>query len=158
MVKSFRSHYSLNTVISRFFIANTLALFGIFGGLVPEFRWQPATVVLRQVAHSQEFSADKINRYAKAVLQIETERKKAFQTIQDMIGRVPPKLICTNKNSIRKLPRKAQKVAVDFCNNSKKIAKDSGLSAQEFNQITEKARQDAAFKRQVQRAIIRARQ
>jgi hypothetical protein len=147
----------LNGVLSRFFIANTLAFFGMFGGVVPEVSWQPAAVTFSQAVRSQELGSDKINRYAKAVLAIEVERKKAFQQIQTLIGRVPPQLICTNQDSIKKLPRNAQVVAVNFCNTSKKIAQESGLSADEFNRITTAARKDANLKTQIQRAIMNLR-
>ena len=145
-------------MLSRFIIANTLALFSIFGGWIPEFRWQPTTLVLQQFAYSQEYSADKINRYAEAILSIETQRKKAFDAIQKTIGRVPSQLNCTSRESIKKLPRDAQAIAVEFCNRSKQIARDSGLTATEFNQITAQAQQDSALKEQIQRAIIRLRQ
>jgi hypothetical protein len=138
-------------------IANTLALFGIFGGVIPEVSWQPATIVLRPTARSQELGSDKVNRYAKAVLVIEVERKKAFEEIQTLIGRVPPQLTCTNRDSIKKLPRNAQAIAVNFCNVSKKIAQDSGLTADEFNRITAAARKDANLKTQIQRAIMNLR-
>jgi len=158
MVISSRPLNDLNSVLSRFLIANTLALFGIFGGVIPEISWQPTALLLRQAAYSQEFSADQVNRYAKAVLAIEVERKQAFQEIQTLIGRVPPQLTCTNRDSIKKLPRNAQAIAVKFCNQSKKIAQDSSLTADEFNRITTAARKDANLKGQIQRAIMNLRQ
>jgi hypothetical protein len=126
----------------------------MFGGVIPEVSWQPAALVLRQSARSQDLNANQVNRYAKAVLAIEGERKKAFQEIQTLIGRVPPQLTCTNRDSIKKLPRNAQAIAVNFCNVSKKIAQESGLSADEFNRITAAARKDANLKAQIQRAIM----
>ncbi|MFM1843177.1 MAG: hypothetical protein RLZZ490_1919 [Cyanobacteriota bacterium] len=158
MVISSRPLNDLNSVLSRFLIANTLALFGMFGGVIPEVSWQPAAVILRQSARSQDLGSDKINRYAKAVMAIEVERKQAFQEIQTLIGRVPPQLTCTNRDSIKKLPRNAQAIAVNFCNQSKQIAQDSGLTADEFNRITTAARKDANLKAQIQRAIMNLRQ
>jgi hypothetical protein len=157
MVISSRPFNGLNGVLSRFFIANTLAFLGLVGGMVPEVSWQPPTLVLRSTAYSQGFSPDSINRYAKAVLAIEVERKKTFGQIQNLIGRVPPQLTCTNRESIAKLPRKAQAIAVNFCNLSKKIAEESGLKPGEFNQITAAARKNASLKTQIQRAIINLR-
>lgn len=157
MVISSRPLNDLNGVLSRFLIANTLALFGMFGGMVPEVSWQPAALVLRQSARSQDLEVDKINRYAKAVLAIEVERKKAFNEIQTLIGRVPPQLTCTNRDSIKKLPRNAQAIAVNFCNTSKKIAQQSGLTSEEFNRITAAARKDPNLKAQIQRAIMNQR-
>jgi hypothetical protein len=157
MVISSRSLSGLNGVLSRLFIANTLAFLGLFGGMVPEVSWQPTALVFRWSAYSQEFSPESINHYAKAVLAIEVERKKAFEEIQTLIGRVPPQLTCTNRDSIRKLPRNAQAIAVNFCNRSKQIAEQSGLKPGEFNRITEAARNNANLKTQIQRAIINLR-
>ncbi len=157
MVISSRPLNGLNGVLSRFFIANTLAFLGLVGGMIPEVSWQPTALVFRSKAYSQEFSPDSINRYAKAVLAIEVERKKAFEEIQTLIGRVPPQLTCTNRESIKKLPRNAQVIAINFCNRSKNIAEQSGLKPGEFNQITEAARKNANIKTQIQRAIINLR-
>ncbi|MFN9174269.1 MAG: DUF4168 domain-containing protein, partial [Synechocystis sp.] len=111
-------------------------------------------LVLRQSARSQDLNANQVNRYAKAVLAIEGERKKSFQEIQTLIGRVPPQLTCTNRDSIKKLPRNAQAIAVNFCNVSKKIAQASGLTADEIKRNTAPARKDANLKAQIQRAIM----
>jgi len=157
MVISSRPLSGLNGVLSRFFIANTLAFLGVFGGMVPEVSWQPTALIFRSSAYSQDFSPDSINRYAQAVLAIEVERKKAFEQIQAMIGRVPPQLTCTNRDSIRQLPRNAQAIVVSFCNRSKQIAQESGLQPGEFNRITEAARNNANLKTQIQRAIINLR-
>ncbi|MCT0255237.1 MULTISPECIES: DUF4168 domain-containing protein [unclassified Synechocystis] len=157
MVISSRPLSGLNGVLSRLFIANTLAFLGLFGGMVPEVSWHPTALVFRWSAYSQEFSPESINHYAKAVLAIEVERKKAFEEIQTLIGRVPPQLTCTNRDSIRKLPRNAQAIAVNFCNRSKQIAEESGLKPGEFNRITEAARNNANLKTQIQRAIINLR-
>lgn len=128
MVISSRPLSGLNGVLSRLFIANTLAFLGLFGGMVPEVSWHPTALVFRWSAYSQEFSPESINHYAKAVLAIEVERKKAFEEIQTLIGRVPPQLTCTNRDSIRKLPRNAQAIAVNFCNRSKQLLKKADSS------------------------------
>ena len=46
---------------------------------------------------------------------------------------------------------------VKFCNLSKKIAQDSGLSSNKFNSITEKAQKDTTLRKRIQNAMIRAR-
>jgi hypothetical protein len=158
MIISSRSITDLNKVLSRFFIANSLALLGLLGGVVPDWNGRlPMPVTFSQFAYSQEFSQIQINRYAKAVLDIETERKVAYRKIQDQIGRVPPNIVCNQKESIRQLPRQAQSIAVNFCNQSKKIAQASGLSPAEFNAITDAARKNNALKKRIQRAILQLR-
>ncbi|BFM41199.1 DUF4168 domain-containing protein [Synechocystis sp. LKSZ1] len=159
MIISSRSITDLNKVLSRFFIANSLALLGLLGGVIPDWSGRfPVPVTFSQLAYSQEFSPTQINRYAKAVLDIEAERKVAYRKIQDLIGRVPPNIVCNQKESIRQLPKEAQSIAVNFCNRSKKIAQASGLSPTEFNTITDAARKNAPLKKRIQQAIVKIRQ
>lgn len=158
MIISSRSIPDLNKVLSRFFIANSLALLGLLGGVVPDWSGRiPMPVTFSPLAYSQEFSQIQINRYAKAVLDIETERKLVYRQIQDLIGRVPSNIACNQKESIRQLPKQAQTIAVNFCNHSKKIAQASGLSSREFNAITDAARKNTTLKKRIQRAILQLR-
>ncbi|WLT39913.1 hypothetical protein NON20_11555 [Synechocystis sp. B12] len=90
MVISSRPLSGLNGVLSRLFIANTLAFLGLFGGMVPEVSWQPTALVFRWSAYSQEFSPESINHYAKAVLAIEVERKKPLRKFKPSLVGFPP--------------------------------------------------------------------
>ena len=136
---------------------NAIAVIGILGGVpqmgkpMPQLGFMPGA--LSQVT-SPAFSPKQIQNYAKAILAIESERKIAYAKIQKQIGRVPPQIICNQKESFTKLPKEAQVTAVNFCNQAKKIAKESALTAKEFNAITEATRQNPAFKKQVQQAIL----
>ncbi|MFM7192898.1 MAG: DUF4168 domain-containing protein [Microcystaceae cyanobacterium] len=156
MTSSF-SLTDLNKILSRFLMINAIAVMGILGGVpqvgkpMPFLAFMPGA--LSQVA-TPNFSQKQIQNYAKAILAIESERKIAYAKIQKQIGRVPPQIICNQKESLVKLPKEAQVTAVNFCNQAKKIAKDSSLTSKEFNAITEATRQNPAFKKQVQQAIL----
>jgi hypothetical protein len=157
MIISSRPLNDLNKVLSRFFIANSLAILGILGGVIPEVSWRPAPIVFSQRAYTQDFNQNQINQYAKAVLDIEVKRKIAYSKIQGIIGRVPSQVSCNQKDSIKQLPRDAQVVAVNFCNESKKIVLANGLTAAQFNAITEAAQKDAPLKKRIQKSIVQIR-
>jgi hypothetical protein len=152
-----RSLSDLNKTFTRFFIINSLAIIGILCGIVPEYAWNSSGLVFSFFAYTQDFSQAQINQYAKVVLEIETERKTAYQQIQKILGKTPPQISCNQKDSLKKLPNDAQKIAVNFCNKSKKIAQDSGLKSSEFNAITDGLKKDSDLKNRIQKAIIQLR-
>ncbi|MFM7788249.1 MAG: DUF4168 domain-containing protein, partial [Microcystis panniformis] len=145
----------LGQSLRRSFIVTFLAVIAILGGVIPEFSWTTEVVSFRSSAYTQDFTADQIKRYAKAVLLIETQRKQAYQAISQILGKIPPAITCNQRESFNSLPANAQKIAVDYCNNSKKIVQDSGLNATEFNAITNRVRSDDNLRRRVQNEMIR---
>jgi hypothetical protein len=132
-----------------------LAVIAILGGLIPEFSWTTEVVSFRSSAYTQDFTADQIKRYATAVLLIETQRKQAYQEILRILGKSPPAITCNQRESFNNLPANAQRIAVDYCNNSKKIVQDSGLTAAQFNTITNRISSDDNLRRRVQNEMIR---
>jgi len=130
-------------------------IIAILGGLIPEFSWTTEIVSFRSSAYTQDFTADQIKRYATAVLLIETQRKQAYQAISQILGKSPPAITCNQRESFNNLPANAQRIAVDYCNNSKKIVQDSGLTAAQFNAITNRIRSDDNLRRRVQNEMIR---
>jgi hypothetical protein len=135
-----------------------MATMSILGGIIPEFSWHSSKVVFSSFARTQEFSNEQITKYAKAVLEIETRRQQAYQKIQQIIGQTPPEITCNRRDTFRNLPREAQKIAVEYCNSSKKIVATSGLSVAEFNAITTRVQSDRELKTRIQNEIIRIRQ
>jgi flagellar biosynthesis component FlhA len=153
-------HYSLlnlNRAMTQPLIAALLATMGILCGVVPQLSWNISSWTFSGTAYTQEFNDNQVANYAKAVLLIETQRQQSYQQIQQIIGHQPPEIVCNRTETLRTLPTDAQKVAVQFCNNSKKIAENSGLTTPQFNAITERAQQDPQFKRHIQDAMIRLR-
>jgi hypothetical protein len=134
-------------------ITSVLAAISLFCGAVPEVSQHFPYFNFNYLAYTQNFTDTQIQNYARAVLQIESHRQQAYRQIQQIIGRSPGNLACYQPETLRILPREAQKIAVDFCNTSKKIAQNSGLSADQFNRITRQAQTDAALKRLIQNAI-----
>ena len=134
-------------------ITSVFAAISILCGAVPQVFWQSPYFNFNYLAYPQDFSDTQLQNYARAVLQIESKRQQAYREIQRIIGRPPGNLACYQPETLRNLPQQAQKIAVDFCNNSKKIAQNSGLSAEQFNRITRQAQTDAVLKRRIQNAI-----
>jgi len=145
----------LGQSLRRSFIVTFLAVIAILGGLIPEFSWTTEVVSFRSSAYTQDFTADQIKRYATAVLLIETQRKQAYQAISQILGTIPPAITCNQRESFNNLPTNAQRIAVDYCNNSKKIVQDNGFTAAQFNAITNRISSDDNLRRQVQNEMIR---
>lgn len=145
----------LGQSLRRSFIVTFLAVIAILGGVIPEFSWTTAVVSFQSSAYTQDFTADQIKRYAIAVLLIETQRKQAYQAISQILGKIPPAITCNQRESFNNLPANAQRIAVDYCNNSKKIVQDSGLTASQFNTITNRISSDDNLRRQVRNEMIR---
>ena len=145
----------LGQSLRRSFIVTFLAVIAILGGVIPEFSWTTEIVSFRSSAYTQDFTADQIKRYATAVLLIETQRKQAYQAISQILGKIPPAITCNQRESFNNLPANAQRIAVDYCNNSKNIVQDSGLTASQFNTITNRISSDDNLRRRVQNEMIR---
>ncbi|MDV3001655.1 MAG: hypothetical protein N5P05_003261 [Chroococcopsis gigantea SAG 12.99] len=135
-----------------------MATIAIVWGIIPEFSISTSRFSFSTSSYSQDFSDDQINRYARSVIQIETQRQQAYQTISGILGKSPPTIVCNNQDTFKALPNQAQKIAVDYCNNSKKIVENSGLTPAQFNSITARVRSDNNFKKRVQNALIRVQQ
>ncbi|MDH6059621.1 DUF4168 domain-containing protein [Chrysosporum bergii ANA360D] len=94
--------------------------------------------------------------YAQAVLAMETPRQQAFDEIKKLIGGGEiPKIICSDANSINSLPRQVKDIAITYCENSKKIVEDNGLTIDRFNTITIELQNNNNLKRQVYNTLIR---
>ena len=144
---------NLNRTLTRSLMASLLAFIGILHGcnIVPTFsRQDPSS--------TSEITETDIVNYAITVLTIESQRQIAYQEIEDIIDDSPPEIVCNRPKSFRKLPNEVQKIAVDFCNRSKTIAKEGGLTASKFNIMTQKAQGDKTFKQQIQNAMIEMQQ
>ncbi|AHJ30984.1 DUF4168 domain-containing protein [Nodularia spumigena CS-584] len=97
-----------------------------------------------------------ITSYAQAVLAMETPRQQAFDEIKKLIGGGEiPKIICNDSNSMNGLPRKVQNIAVTYCEDSKKIVENNGLSIDLFNKITVELQNNNNLKREVYNTLIR---
>lgn len=147
--------YDLSRILTRLLITSVLSTVGILLGFVPEISWHSTHVVFNSSAYTQDITNDLVNKYAKAVLQMETYRQQAYREITQIMGQTPPEITCNQRDSFRGLPPSAQEIAVNYCNRSKKIVESSGLSTSQFNAITLRVRSDDSLKRRIQNEIRR---
>ncbi|MBN4000458.1 DUF4168 domain-containing protein [Nostoc sp. LPT] len=100
-----------------------------------------------------------IDSYAQAVLAMEPARQNAFEEIKKLIGNGEiPNIVCNDSNSINGLPKKAQDIAVNYCNHAQKIVEDNGLKFEQFNKITIELQNNTILKRQVYNTLLRLQQ
>ncbi|WP_245927579.1 DUF4168 domain-containing protein [Aphanothece hegewaldii] len=144
--------------MTRLLITSVLSTLGIMFGMVPEFSGHYSQFNFNYSAYTQDFTDNQVNQYAKAVLQMESYRQQAYQDITQILGKTPPEIACNQRNSFRSLPPSAQRIAIDYCNTSKKIVESSGLSTSQFNAITLRVRSDESLKRRIQNEIRRIQQ
>ncbi len=144
---------NLNRIFTRSLMSSLVALLGILHGcsLVPNVSPTPSPPL-------SDFSDEEVKNYAQTVLKIEDKRQTAYQEIEEIINDPPPEIACNQPDSLKQLPKQAQTIAVEFCNQSKQIAQDSGLNSNTFNAITENAQKDDTLKKRIQNAMIRLRQ
>jgi len=107
-----------------------------------------------RVVTAQTISDEQVTMYAQAVIDIESHRQQAYSEIQRIMGDNPPEIFCDQPDSYNSLPNDAQKVAIAYCQNSENIVKDTGMTVPEFNEITQRVREDQELERRVQDAMI----
>ena len=154
------NRFSFPCVINRtslyFITASILAIMSILIGFTPEdCFWQSLYPGVGFVAYSQDLTDVQINKYAKAVLVIEVQRKQAYSTIQSILGKTPSEIICNKPETLVGLTPEAQKVAVNYCTTAKKAVESSGLTVAEFNSITQKIRTNPHLEKRIQDAMVK---
>ena len=109
------------------------------------------------IATVSSVSAEEVKNYAKAVLAIESSRKNAYTEIQQKIDndQKVPDITCTQADTIASLPKSVQDIAVNYCNQSKKIGESHGLTMPQFNAITVSAQTNPDLQRRIQNEMVR---
>ena len=137
-------------MLSKSFLVGTLATLGFFA----------SSTVLGLKADAQTPSSidnNEIVKYSRALLTIEQSRLQAFDEIKKISrGGQIPEIACNEPKTISALStKKARDIATKYCQRSQTIVKDSGLSIEQFNNITLKLRNDASLKTQIHNTLIR---
>ena len=117
----------------------------------PRFRLSP-------VAQAQNYDEEKLEQYAEAVLAIEPLRQRVFRKIQSILNSENvPSIACNRTESYENLPSEAQSLIVDYCNRSKSIVEEQGLTVSEFNNITVEVKANPELEQQVQTEMLELR-
>ncbi|MGK7926817.1 MAG: DUF4168 domain-containing protein [Spirulina sp.] len=131
-----------------------LAIAGVGLGVVPNLT-RPAPHLFATVARAQNVTDEEIQSYASAVLNMEPIRQEAYNDIKKLVTPDdPPNIICNAGATFSGLPGNARQIAVNYCNTSRQIVQDSGLSIERFNQITSQIQGgDVDLERRIQSAM-----
>lgn len=101
-------------------------------------------------------SNEEVKNYARTVIAIEPSRIATYKEIQSLSkSQKPLKVNCSQPDTIKALPTQAQEIAVNYCNQAKKIGESNGLTIARFNEITLNAQSDPELKRRIQNELIR---
>ncbi len=101
-------------------------------------------------------SDNDLQKYARAATTIENLRQNTYRNIKKIVGTSnTPQLACHQQQSFQKLPDNARSMAVNYCNKSERIVKQSGLSINQFNRITQQLKNNPALYKRVQQMMNR---
>lgn len=155
---------NLNRLLSRTLIVAALSATGLVGGWIPELSGKSPSLVFNGAAYAQEqFSAQEITSYAKAVLQIEGLRVQSYQEIKQEVQRnnseetVPP-IVCNETSNINRLDRNIREIAVNYCSLATEYIERNDLTVSRFNEITMAQQNDPAFRERIKEELIRIQQ
>lgn len=105
---------------------------------------------------AESVTAKEVADYAAAVLAIEPIRQEAYKAVQDNTKDEPvPDFTCTQTDTIAALSTDLEKVAVNYCNQAKKISEAQGFTMARFNEITVTAQSDAILQQRIQNELQR---
>jgi Domain of unknown function (DUF4168) len=100
-------------------------------------------------------SKAEMTNYAKAMLAMEAPRQQAFDEIKKLVGgNEIPQIVCSDPKSLNGLPGKAKNIAVNYCDQAKKIVEENGLTTESFNRMTVEVQNSENLKNQMFKLLI----
>lgn len=144
-------------LLSKSLLVVIISTMGWLSGLAPGFSGRAPLLGFNPAVLAQAFSAQDVTNYARTVLALEPARKDALGRIERILGKVPA-IVCSDSKTIDALSGDARTIAVNFCNESKKIVESNGLTINTFNQMTATVQNDSALQQRIQQEMIRIQQ
>lgn len=144
-------------LLSKSLIVAIISTMSWVAGLAPDFSGRSPVLVFNSTVLAQAVSPQDVSNYARTILALEPVRKDALARIEKILGKVPP-IACSDSKTIDALSGEARAIAVNFCNESKKIVESNGLTANTFNQITANVQNDPALQQRIQQEMLRIQQ
>ena len=159
MLTSILTYLPWQKTVMRSLIIGTLATMGAVSGVTIEFTaYNPQLVWQTASAQGQSNYSDTIiTNFAQAVLAIEDLRNQAYEDIKKIAGTVP-EIACHESDSLSNLPSEVRKIVVQYCNDSKDIVENSGISTTQFNELATEAQSSESLTRRIQNVMIRLQQ
>ncbi|MGL5508989.1 MAG: DUF4168 domain-containing protein, partial [Microcoleaceae cyanobacterium] len=132
---------------------------GLLTGLAPSIsRVQSSGLSWENTAQAQDFSDQEVTDYARAVLAMEPRRKEAYEEIKGISGGSVPPVVCSETRGINDLNRNIRTIAVNYCDQAKKIIESHNLTVARFNAITLAQKGNPAIKARIQAELVRLQQ
>lgn len=142
-------------------VVSALSTVAVLGRLAPSFAGQTPTLTVIAPSYAQAFSDQEITKYAKAVLEIEPVRKGAldrFKKFVESTNSVQLSEIACHKVAGEGLPwltKEPRQIVVDYCEQSKEIVENNGMSIRRFNEITVNSRSNSELMRRIRNELLR---
>lgn len=152
------SKFKFNQILRQSLLASILSAAALASGWVPGLYAAAPIPVFGAAAQAQEISNLEITNYARAVLAIEPRREAASREIKSMASGQAPKVLLCKAEGINSLSRNIRGVAVNYCDQAKKIIENNKLTISRFNQITVLQQGNPAVKAQIQAELMRLQQ
>ncbi len=149
--------------LSRSLPAAILSTMSCFTGLIPSISLKGAAILDFNSAASAQQSAQpslsdaEITNYARSLLDIEPLRQQYYNQIKQRLtgGQAMPQIICSDLNSVNRLPGEIRQSAIAYCQASIKIVEKNGLTIQQFNNITNLLTQDTRILERITAELLR---
>jgi hypothetical protein len=149
------SQWRLSRLFSQSLLVGAISLTGVVTGVIPSLSGESFGLTFSTTAIAQEVSNEEIANYARAVLAMEPRRQQAYNEIKGINkGNVPP-VVCNETKKINTLPGEIRGIAVNYCEQAKKIIENNGLTVSKFNSITLLQQADPTLKQRIQAELIR---
>ena len=138
--------------------AGIISAAALASGWAPGLYGQSPSLVFGAAAQAQEMSNEEITSYARSVLAIEPRRDRAYNEIKGIVGGSVPRVVCNETQEINRLSGNVRGIAVNYCQQAKKIIETNGLTVSRFNQLTLLQQRDPAVKQRIQAELLRLQQ
>jgi hypothetical protein len=152
------SKFRLNRMLRQSLFAGIISAAALAGGGAPGLYAQSPGLVFGASAQAQEISNQEITSYARSVLAIEPRRELALKEIKGIVGGSVPRVVCNETSQINRLSGSFRGIAVNYCQEAKKIIETNGLTVSRFNQLTLLQQANPAVKQRIQAELLRLQQ
>ncbi|MEG4963933.1 MULTISPECIES: DUF4168 domain-containing protein [unclassified Microcoleus] len=152
------SKFRLNRMLRQSLFAGIISAAALASGGAPGLYGQSPNLVFGATAQAQEISNEEITSYARAVLAIEPRRVEAYNEIKGMAGGSVPRVVCNETQEINRLSGSVRGIAVNYCQQAKKVIETNGLTVSRFNQLTLLQQANPAVKQRIQAELLRLQQ
>ncbi|MBE9096808.1 DUF4168 domain-containing protein [Tychonema sp. LEGE 07203] len=152
------SKFKFNRMLRQSLFAGIMSAAALAGGWAPGLYGQSPSLGFGAAAQAQEISNAEITSYARSLLAIEPRRVEAYNEIKGIAGGSVPRVVCNETQEINRLSGGVRGIAVNYCQQAKKVIETNGLTVSRFNQLTLLLQANPAVKQRIQAELLRLQQ